>query len=194
MVSESSAPEPGPRSRTAEAMANVRRTPLFRSLVPMEAGVGWPIPVVPSGRLDGDAVTMKLPLFGMQPAPEPGVAAHLYAPFATVSLDWKTLRIVEYVDLRHKGVWPDAVWEQSVGSFPHDAVSVSRGEYLARRAALLDRYDELFGMLAQRREPSVEWSQDFADLLAALVEPGLLPFLRQLGPKFFTKYLGADTA
>lgn len=182
---------PGEGARTGRVMANLRRTPLFRSLVPMEAGIGWPIPAVSSRPGAERSVSMRFPLFGMQPVPDRGVSARLFPPFATVSLDWKTLRVVEYVDLRFKGLWPDAVWRQPAGTFPHPEVAGSREDYARLRADVLDRYDELFDMISRDHEPSDEWVAGFGAHLRRIVEPDLLPYFRELGPKFFAKYVGA---
>src|SRR3712207_2891537 len=73
---------PPPRaSRTEALLREVRQTPLFRQLVPMEAGIGWPIPV---RRVDGEGqrrVYLRLPLYGYRPTPVRGQSAILYPPF-----------------------------------------------------------------------------------------------------------------
>lgn len=188
MVTADSTVEAG--SRTSRTMGSLRNTPLFRSLIPMEAGIGWPIPTVPTGVGAAGRVWMRLPLFGMLPSHEPGVASVLYPPFATVSLDWQSLKIVEYVDLQAKGTWPSSVWERPAGTFPHPAVEGTTSDYTSLRNALLDRYDELFELINGDRQPSDEWVRGFGELLATVVEPDLLPYFRDLGPKFFEKYLG----
>jgi hypothetical protein len=180
--------------RTETLMRELRGTPLFRQLVPMEAGIGWPIPV-----RKGDGVPMvclRLARFGFRPTAERGKGAVLYPPFATVTLRWDTGRPVEYVDLGYSRPWPPDPDPQPVGTFPHEAVRGSRGAYLADRRRLLACYDELFDRLARREGFDAAWVEEFGGLLRRLVEPGLEPYYRILGPSFFDRFLGpaADRA
>ena len=167
--------------------------PLFRQLVPMEAGVGWPIPV---RRLDGAGarrVYLKLPLYGYRPTPVRGQGAVLYPPFAVVTLRWDTGRPVEYVDLSYSQPWPVDPRPEPVGTFPHDAVRGSRRQYLDDRARLLRHYDEMADRLADGTGFSADWIESFAALLSRLVEPGLLPYYRLLGRTFYERFLGPGT-
>lgn len=181
------------RSRTASILRDLRRTPLFRALVPMEAAVGWPIPI-PRHREGKTSVFMKIPLYGMRPSPEKGIAAYLFPPFATMTLEWRSLTTVEYVNLRYATSWPESAWQEPVGTFPHEAARTTVGEYKAWREELLGRYDELFEMLAAGREPGDAWSAPFAALLRRLIEPALEPYYRELAPRFFERYLGPPDA
>lgn len=182
--------EPG-RSRTETLMRDLRRMPLYRQLVPMEAGVGWPIPLRRPG-LDGEPVVyLKLPLYGFRPSPRRGQGALLFPPFATVTLRWDTGRPVEYVDLLFTRPWAMSREVKPVGEFPHDAVRGSRQAYLADRARLLASYDELCERLARREPLSADWASEFSDLLRRLVEPGLEPYFRTLGRSFYERFLGA---
>jgi hypothetical protein len=172
-------------TRTETRMRELRTMPLFRQLVPMEAGVGWPIPV----RRDG-CVYMRLPLFGFRPLPERGAGVQLYPPFAMITVEWRTGRPVEYVDLRFSRPWPVEERTGPVGTFPHEGAADSPRAYEADRDALLERYDELFERLELGDPIPSEWAEDFGDRLGRLVEPALLPYFRILGEQFYTRFLG----
>jgi hypothetical protein len=169
------------RSRTGALLQEVRRQPLFRQLVPMEAGIGWPIPVRRKPR-----VYLRLPLFGLHR--EDGRTL-LSPPFATVTVDTDTGRPAEYQDLRFTRPWDPAGQPPSVGEFPHDAVrAMSTGDYAKARERLLECYDGLVASLVDD-SPFVEL-EEFAELLGRLVEPSLLPYFRALGPRFYERFLG----
>lgn len=168
------------RSRTGRLMQEVRRTPLFHQLVPMEAGIGWPIPV---RRRPG--VYLRLPLFGT--ARHEG-RTRLYAPFAVVTLDHATARPVEYQHLGFTRPFMPVTPPEPVGEFPHDAVRGTMGDYGKARERLLECYDGLFASLRDDG-PFVE-AEEFTELLGRLVEPALLPYFRALGTKFYERFLG----
>lgn len=166
-------------SRTGRLMASVRRTPLFRQLVPMEAGIGWPIPLRRSPSL-----YVKLPLFGFAP----GRPTRLFPPFAVLTVDHATARPVEYVDLRYAQPWPVPATPEPVGEFPHEAVRGRLGDYRKDRTRLLECYDGMLTSLCDD-SPFVE-AEEFTELLGRLVEPALLPYYRMLGPRFYERFLG----
>lgn len=168
------AESPVAEGRTARLLREVRRTALFRARVPMEAGIGWPIPDERHG-----VVRLVLPIFGMDRADGRTV---LYAPFARVTVDYLTGVPVEHVAVRRPDVRPEPV-----GVFPHEAVRGPAGQYRCDRSRLLELYDELADTLACGTEFD---GREFADLLGRLVEPGLLPYFRQAGPHFYQRFLG----
>jgi hypothetical protein len=177
-------PETVLSSRTARLMNDVRKTPVFRQLIPLEAGIGWPIPLRRAGK-----VCVILPFFGMGPALGSSVTA-LYPPFSTLTLEWSNQRVVEYVDLRFKNPWPEGEWEREAGTFPNGEVSsLTVNQYREKRGELLALYDELFGMLAANTPFSEEWTGRFSALLRLLLEPPLEPYYRAIGPKFFQRFL-----
>lgn len=178
-------------SRTGSLMAEIRRMPLFRQVVPMESGIGWPIPVRHRPWRNGDpAVYLKLPLFGFQRPRDVGRETQVYPPFALITLEWRTGRPVEYADLRYTRPWPVPDRPEPVGEFPHDAVrGMTTGQYLAARDRLLALYDELFAGLGG--DGSFAGAVEFAELFGRLVEPSLLPYYRTLGGRFVERFLGA---
>lgn len=161
-------------SRTGDLLREVRTTPLFRGLVPMESGIGWPIPLVRGG-----AVFLRLPIVP-QWRRERDTA--LYPPAAVITVEAVGGRPVEYEDLYRPR--PD----RPVGTFPHDAVRGTVDAYRADRERLLTGYDELVDALATG--VPFTGATGFAVLLARLVEPDLLPYYRELGPEFYTRFLG----
>ncbi|QFR00995.1 hypothetical protein F9278_37855 [Streptomyces phaeolivaceus] len=180
-------PAEGPRS---EALCReVRRSPVIRQLVPMEAGIGWPLPV-PVVQDGTPRVYVRLPLFVMRPDPAGG--ADLFPPFATATVDWSTRRLVEYTDLRFKEPHRSrAEWSRPVGRFPHPAVAgLTTNAYRDLRTRLLTLYDELLDELAHGRQPGGGARPgEFGGLLTRLLEPALVPHYRRLAPKFLGRYL-----
>lgn len=167
-------------SRMEAMLIQVRRTPVFRSLVPAEAGIGWPIPL----RRNGEAY-VRLPLFGQQPTGRRGASAELYPPFATLTLAWSNAKPVEYVDLRFSRPWPAEQAQGPVGTFPHDAVRGTVSDYRRERSQLLAMYDEFLEHLASDEPMPSAFLDQFAARLRKLIEPDLEPYYRILGPKFF---------
>jgi hypothetical protein len=168
---------------TAELLREVRRMPIFRQLVPSEAGIGWPLPARKDGR-----VYITVPFFGM---PTTGAKGYqpLYPPFSVLTLDWRTGRPVAFLDLRYRSPWQRV--DGPVGHFPHEGIkSMTRREYLDRREELLRLYDELLETLITEGTFEPEWTDRFSELLKLLVEPGLEPYYRALAPKFTARFLG----
>lgn len=183
-------PDPGvPRSESL--CRTLRRSRLFHELVPMESGIGWPLPV-PVVQDGEPRVFMRLPLFVLRPDPAGG--ADLFPPFATVTLDWATGRLVEYTDLRFKEPHrPRTQWSEPVGRFPHPAVEVlTTAGYRNARTRLFGLYDELLDELASGRQPGGDWSEQFDELFGRLLEPSLMPYYRQLAPKFLGRHLPGE--
>ena len=172
-----------PSSRTAALMRGIRTTAAFRQLVPMEAGVGHPLPERRDGR-----VQLVLPFFGMPRARERG-AVPLHPPFATMTLDWHTARVVNYRDLTTEGLWDT---HEPVGTFPHDAVAaMRRSEYLDHRERLYAMYDEMFPRLETNDQFEPSWTEAFSAHFGTLMEPSLLPYYRRLGSGFIQRFLGS---
>lgn len=167
-------------TRTGQLMAGVRAMPLFTQLCPERTQVGWPIPV------RRGAVYLRLPLCTFEPVAGRGSA--LFAPFATLTVDWATGRPVEYADLRYTRPWPPGTADTPVGMFPHPGVRASLAGYQADRERLLAGYDGVVGALAGG--PAYGDPAGFGSLLRRLLEPDLEPYYRALGPKFFDRFLG----
>jgi hypothetical protein len=115
----------------------------------------------------------------------------VYPPLALITVDWRSGRVVQYVNLRLFNPWPTADWETQVGTFPHPAVAqLSRAEYRQQVTALLTMYDEMLDTLALNGALPPFWMAQFSALLRQLLEPSLEPYYRALAPKFFERLLG----
>ena len=176
-----------PASRAERLVRALRRSALFRELVPMEAGVGWPLPHLSNG-----SVHAILPCFGMARVGKPARTA-LLAPFAGFTVSWSSGRPVEYVDYRYRGAWRNLDFSRPLGSFPHEQVqAMRRSDYLAKRARLHRMYGQLFDSLAAGGELPPFWMREFTELVDLLWEPALRPFYRQLAPRFYARLTGSS--
>jgi hypothetical protein len=168
--------------KTEQMMISVRKMPIFRQLIPQEAGIGWPIPLRKEGK-----IYVTLPFYGY--TSQKGETS-LFPPFATLTLNWANLMPVEYVNLRFRNPAPNLPWEGQIGTFPHEAIAqITRGEYLEKRRELLAMYDEMLDNLSQNQPFTEEWNQRFSETLRLLIEPALEPYYRVLGEKFFERFL-----
>jgi hypothetical protein len=169
-------------SRTGALMHEVRRMPLYRQLVPAEAGVGWPL-----ARQRADRPYVALPFFGMPPSATPG-ESQLYPPFATITLDWQTGKPVSYTDLHASALWPPVT--VPVGTFPHDEIRrLTRGQYLELREELLRLCDQVLGSFAGLARFPPESAARYRKLWRVLMEPSLEPYYRHLAPGFSGRLL-----
>ncbi len=176
-------------SKTEEFIKTIRKSPVFTSLVALEAGTGWPFPVRKNGK-----VYVTLPFFGC-PRTASQKETPLYPPFATITSAWPTGLVVEYANLRFRNPLPDATWDEQVGTFPHPGIAkMTVGEYKEKRRELFSMYDDLFAALETNGEFTDEWASRFESLLRLLMEPSLEPYYRALAPKFFDRFLPAAVA
>ena len=171
-------------SKTREFVGKIRKSPVFTSLVALEACTGWPFPVRKNGR-----VYVSIPFFGC-PRTAGQKENPLYPPFAVITAQWSNGLVVEYLNLRFRNPWPEGKWDEQVGTFPHAAVAgLSVSEYTAKREELFAMYDELFDTLEKGGEFNEDWTTRFESLLRLLLEPSLEPYYRALAPKFFDRFL-----
>jgi hypothetical protein len=171
-------------SRTEQLVKDIRKLPIFQQLIPMEAGIGWPIPVRKEGQL-----YVKLLFFGQSRAEgRQGVA--LFPPLATMTLNWKNGVVVEYVNLRFQNPAPELNWQDRAGIFPHLAVKqMSVSEYKQKRQELYAMYDSLLDTLDRGGSRSPEEDRKFAELFTMLLEPSLTPYYRAIAGKFVDSFL-----
>lgn len=169
--------------RTEQLIKAIRKTPMFRENIPMEAAIGLPIPLRKAGKL-----YLILPCYGALPKVEDNIP--LYPPFATITVDWSSQIPVEYINLRKNNPAPELQWSEQVGTFPHEAIrNMKVKEYIEKRRELLAMYDEMFDILSGDNSFSQEWTSRFRSLLSILIEPSLEPYYRALAPKFFSHFL-----
>jgi hypothetical protein len=176
--------------KIATLIESVRRMPLYRQLIPQEAGIGWPLPVRVGGR--GGTLYVTLPFFGYT---NTNGQTRLFPPFATLTLTWANGLPVEYVDLRYRNPLPEIDWKSEAGSFPHAAVaSLKVCEYEEAKAEFFLLYDEMLDRLSRGEPLSQTASARFSELMRLLIEPPLVPFYRALAPKFFDRFLVTQSA
>jgi hypothetical protein len=177
-------------SRTEQLTRDVRKMPIFRQLVPQEAGVGWPMPF-----RKANGVYVTLLFFGYGQDRDGGTTA-LYPPLSMITVDWDRWRPVEYLDLRYRHPWTGSQHTGPVGTFPHPPVNeLSVAEYRKRRAETFSVYDEVLGHLVAGTSFPDDLAARFRTLLRLVMEPGLEPYYRQLSPGFFGHFLpGRETA
>jgi hypothetical protein len=175
----------GDGSKIERLRGDLRRMPLFRQLVPMEAGIGWPVPLRREGK-----VYLTFPLFSFGVGRGEVARIELRPPFAAVTLSWATGRPVKYVTFAFERPWQDGASNEPAGVFPHEAVRDFTIEtYRRHTAELFALYDALCASLAGEGAFGAEQGARFSELLRLLVEPPLEPYYRALGPKFFERFL-----
>lgn len=173
-------------SRFAEGIQSFRKSGLFQELIPMEAGIGWPMPLRRAG-----AVYLKLILFGQANSEEKGKVA-LFAPFGLVILGWNNFKVVSYTNFNYENPWPERPISGQVGIFPHPQIShLTVGEYKEQRQILYSQFDHLFEALATGVTRSETDDETLRDLFSKMVEPSLLPYYRALAPKFIDRFYRA---
>ena len=170
--------------RTEQLTRDVRKMPLFRQLVPQEAGVGWPMPF-----RKANGVYVTLLFFGYGQDPDSGSTA-VYPPFSMVTVDWANWRAMEYLDLRYRHPWPDDQCTARAGTFPHQAVAgLSVAEYRGtsyRDVLRLRRNTRSSGVGNRGSRRS---RHAIRERLRVLMEPGLELYYRALSPQFFGRFL-----
>jgi hypothetical protein len=182
-----------PASRTGQLHRGLRQMSLFRHMAPMEALIGWPIPVRhrPASAGGPTAMYLRLPLYGW--AQQDG-QTRLYPPFAVITLAWPgpgaRPRPLDYADLRFTQAWARNAARDPVGTFPHDAVRGTVADYLARRDRLFELYDEMMDALQEHKPFPGPACDEFAGLLRTLMEPALEGYYRDLAPGFCRQFLG----
>lgn len=157
----------------------IRKTSLYRQVVPMEAAAGWPIPM-----LKGGEAYVILPFYGVFVGGKG--KTFIYPPLCTITVKWSNRTIVEYVNLRYKNSLPDSKWNEIAGTFPHEAVSkMTVREYKSVKKELMELYDIMLENLNKEEIFSVQKETRFKELLKILMEPSLLPFYKSLNRDFF---------
>ena len=173
--------------QTELLLKDIRKTPLFTQVIPLESGIGLPIPLRKNQK-----VYAIIPCFEFTATKEKGKTL-IFPTLATITVNWENQRLVEYVDLRFRNPAPNLQWEGEIGTFPHDAVGVmTRGEYLEKRRQLLEMYDEMFINLNDGKSFTSSWNQKFKELFSTLLETPLIPYYRVLGEKFCDRFLNSQ--
>ena len=164
-----------------KALTEIREQSIFKSLIPMQAGVGWPVPTRNKG-----SVYLNIPVFGMQRAIK-DQPVFLFPPFATLTVSWPNLVVMEYVNLRWRKPWTEAEFSKPAGTFPHAEIAdLSVGQYNEKRTRLLTIIDKILSNNINNEELN-----EFKIMLKIMMEPSLLPYYRKLYPKYYDHCLPA---
>ena len=166
-----------------DVLVKIREHPVFRTLVPMEAGIGWPVPIRRNG-----SVYLCIPTFGLQRA----MGDHpvlIYPPFATITVSWPNLVVGEYGNLRWKELWSEEEFAKPAGTFPHPEIaSLTLAQYNEMRTQLLKYFDSML-------DASIDETGmgEFRKVLSKMMEPPLLPYYRKLFPKYYDYFIPQDS-
>jgi hypothetical protein len=172
-------------SITQRLSQHIRKSAAGRAVVPMEATTGLPVPYRHGGR-----IYAIFPYF-VTAATDKKEEVAIFAPVLTLTVDWQTSRLVEFVDCRYRSQWEGVDYTRPIGTFPHPAVAgMTRDEYAARRQRLLRLYDDIFNAADTGTEPDEKVLSEFSQLFKVILEPSLQPFYRALAPRFCEQFLG----
>lgn len=169
-------------TKIEQLINNLRKTSLFKQVVPMEAAAGWPVPVV-----ENNEAYVLVPFYGSSVQGKGRTV--IYPPVCYITVKWSNKTIVEYVNLRYRNNLPEGKWNSPAGQFPHEAVSkMTVREYKEKKQQLMEAYDRLFDGI-DSKAASLD-DKGFKELITVLMEPALLPFYRSFNPVFFKRYFG----
>jgi len=172
-----------PETKIETFMKSIRNSPVGRQVIPMECMTGWPILMRKNSR-----IYIKLLYFKTQPREKGNTG--LYPPLLMIVAEYETGRIVELADLRFKSIWPDFSWDSPAGYFPHEAVAqMTVSEYQELKSEFMRMYDQMIDTMLSDKSFSQEWEMRFSGILAAIMEPALIPYYKEMGNKFFSYFL-----
>jgi hypothetical protein len=173
-----------PRSRVEQFLLALPRMPVFRQLIPQEAGIGWPLP---RRKKEDGRLYVTIPFYGFRRAKDG--KTDLFPLFATITVDWSTKIVVEYADLQYTGLCPRSDEPRSVGRFPHEAVSdLTVAQYRQAKSDLLAHYDQMLESLAAGAGVDAAFAARFSALFSKLLEPALEEQYRALAGKFVERF------
>jgi hypothetical protein len=178
-MGESTAPAAAPMkaSRIAALMDGLRRTPIGRELMPMEAAVACPIPYRTQGK-----TYVILPFYTRVPAQSGHYAVFPWT--AAFTFDWLTQQLVEYQDFRFKSAWTADAFSEPLTFVPSFGP-----EQVERSLQLFSMYDQLLDNLSLQGELPPFWMPMFKELLREFVVPEHHGYYRHAAPKFYERFL-----
>jgi hypothetical protein len=163
-----------------DRLDDLRRKAPLRDLLPLEAAAGIAIPV-----RRGDKLLAFVPF--MLHRRRPGGGVSLSPVIASVLIDYRTGRVVEFVDHTKRD---SADARAEAGVFPHESLrGVPAGVYLERRTELTAGLSELMRLLSAREPLPTPLCERVAELFTQLVPPAALPAYRAAAPKFVERFV-----
>ncbi|MGB8646368.1 MAG: hypothetical protein WCF84_14110 [Anaerolineae bacterium] len=169
-------------SITAGLYGKVRSNPIAQQLVPLEAAISFPVPLV-----QGNFKFLRFLLYGYKRVQQ-GKPSLIRMPFAQLAVTFPDGKFAEYVDYRLAPPVTGMTAGEFIGEYPHPAIRQSSFDELERkRDELFQAYDRVIALC-----PRFDLTQDeqktvgqFRRLLSELAEPSLEPFYHALNPRFF---------
>ncbi len=141
----------------------LERSSLARQLFPENARLAWPAPFVANNR-----VYLKFPIFFRKEKLDVAgnLLVQIFAPYATISCDWHSRRIVEYCDLRLRSQKQSP--KCSVWQAPCLEAIVRHND---NTSALFRIYQEMLDALELGSELPPFVLSEFKSLLKAIIPP-----------------------
>lgn len=173
----------GEFGRMENLIKEVRKSSLFRSLIPMECETGWPLPSVREGIL-----YITIPFFNVT---KEGTGRFNLFPFShAVTIRWDDGKIVQYINYRYENPFSIKNFNEAVGIFPHDEIkSLKTKEYEEKKMELMNLYDEMFGKIAKGENVDKSVKESFARVFSLLTNPGHGQLYSTLAPNFCKRFL-----
>lgn len=171
-----------PKTRTQKLADALKQHSCYRSLVPMEALIGFPMPNI------GKRIYITFPIIGQASISKEGESLRaLFPPCGEITMDWQNGRIVAYQDYQFANPFGEVEVDRSVpiGVFPPSSLEPwDPQRYALDVEVLYKHYDELLDSLALKAEmPPFLW-KEFGTLFRRLLPPELLPYYRAVSPNF----------
>lgn len=169
-------------SRVEELHTQLRKHPVCRHLISMESVLSFPVPT-----RRRDATYLRFIVYRRGEAIE-GKARPVYRPYARLSIEYPSGRLVEYLDLRFSQNLPPSGTAEPIGEAPNPAMAtLSFQEVVAKHSALLAAIEAMIPLVGQRHLTTDQLGivTVFRQLFQTVIEPGLEPYYRALDPSFF---------
>lgn len=161
----------------------IRHHAVLNALVALESVLSYPIPYAINGQL-----YLRFLVFNKEPIPGDMSHVNLHRPYARVSAEYTSGRLVEYVDLRLELGEPLNSIREEIGVYPHEAMAdLSFEAAKAQRTALFyhtERMLPLYGRIDLTIEEK-QIVQAYWQAFERVSEPSLRPHYETLSPGFF---------
>lgn len=166
-----------------EVLHKINVCEAVRAVVPMGMGAGLPMLEIAGGRL-------LVSVFYFRSAAKPDDKTELFAPQYIISVGYPDCKLAAFRTLPLEAKYAGTDFSAPAGTFRHDAVKHLNHKQYA------DKKDELYALLDKQiayigGEDGVFTAEDrdrLKELYAMLAEPSLLPFYRDMSPRFFEEY------
>ena len=156
----------------------LRRNPVVRATVPIEARFTPPIPVV-----DGKQVALEALAYGATKVP--GEHAKLFRPRVRVAIGYPDGRCLRYEDFAYEDRYPGVPFDEPLGVFPHSAVAKwAVSEFRRAEERLLELTERLIVSMRDGHADESAWAEA-AVLWAAILPPFLRGYVTPLNSEFF---------